>query len=309
MAWLACPDELGGLTTTGKRKVLSSRSPNANIKDVLERKTSISHLDEKASFNAIPGETINVRPRSKASKKIMLDDISKQLRFEFTLETGVVYFEMLINGEKTGPTLEYTAQEKHKFIYQPGNNGLGELKIIWNNKSLLQSKRLKFCSIIEGIALPRKNPLKEPPSNEILVRTNSKTETKSEEEINGSSKLIEEFNVHFIAHENIDTFDASTMGGTFGHLTSIEREKLIEFKAMVSPKDIKAIKIPFEDDDYVLLRYLRARKFVIKDAKLMWDNHVEYRTDTKLEAMLKLTHEEVAGLNLNELCSLYPTGK
>ena len=86
-------------------------------------------------------------------------------------------------------------------IHQPGNNGLGELKIIWNNKSLLQSKRSKFCSIIEGIALPRKNPLKEPPSNEILVRTNSKTEIKSEEEINGSSKLIEEFNVHFIARK------------------------------------------------------------------------------------------------------------
>ena len=109
----------------------------------------ISNFDEKASFNAIPGETINVRPRSKASKKIMLDDISKQLRFEFTIETGVVYFEMLINGEKIGPTLEYTAQEKHKFIYQPGNDGLGELKIIWSNKSILQSKRLKFCSIIE----------------------------------------------------------------------------------------------------------------------------------------------------------------
>ena len=116
MAWLACPDELGGLFTTGKRKFLSSRNPNANIKDVLERKTSISKLDEKASFNAIPGETINVRPRSKASKKIMLDDISKQLRFEFTIETGVVYFELLVIGEKTGPTLEYTAQEKHKFI-------------------------------------------------------------------------------------------------------------------------------------------------------------------------------------------------
>ena len=99
------------------------------------------------------------------------------------------------------------------------------------------------------------------------------------------------------------------MGGTLGHLTDVEREKLLEFKAMVSAKDIEAIQIPFEDDDYVLLRYLRARKFVIKDAKLMWDNHVQYRKDTNLEATLKLTHEEVAGLNLNELCSLYPTGK
>ena len=90
----------------------------------------------------------------------------------------MVYFELLVNGEKIGPTLEYTVGEA-QFIYQPGNDGLGELKIIWSNKSIVQSKRLKFCSIIE-VAVPCKNPLKEPPSNEILVRTNSKTETKPE---------------------------------------------------------------------------------------------------------------------------------
>lgn len=313
MASLTSLDKRADSPASRKRKLLSSRDPNANIKDVLERKTSISNLDEKESFNSIPGETIVVRPRSKAFKKIKLDDVRKQIRFEFILETGVVCFELRINGEKIGHTLEYPAKEKHKFIYQPGNNGLGDLEMFWNNKHILQSKRLKFCSIVEVIALPRKNPLKEPPLNEITVRTNAKDisqkiETKPEEE-SSSIRQLKEFNVHFTAHKNIDTFDAGTMSGTLGHLTSTEREKLLEFKSMVSPKDIKAIQIPFEDDDYVLLRFLRARKFVIKDAKLMWDNHVQYRIDADLENALKLSHEEVSGMTLSELCSLYPTGK
>ena len=71
-----------------------------------------------------------------------------------------------------------------------------------------------------------------------------------------------------LLHENIDTFDASTMGGTFGHLTALNGEAY-RIQGYISPKDIKAIQIPFEDDDYVLYA-IYGRENLLLRRVFMW---------------------------------------
>ena len=303
-------------------------SKTDSIKDVLAQKTSISKIDKKKNFSTSPGEMIVIKPRSTSSKEFEINEQNKQIRFEFFIESGNATFSLrwICGGDvKFEKSAEYSAGVKHKFIFQPQvDNAIGKVKLFWSHKQIFQSKKIKFASIIEKISIATINALllnnnnnnkSSSKADDGVAKTDNDAETDSSKNINNGVmeetkivELIEKFQLHYDPHNDIDAVDKKTCGGTLGHLTDKEKGIFKEFKALVTPEDIKTIQIPFEKDDYVLLRFLRARKFVIKDTKLMWDNHLKWRQESELEENLVRSHEDIAGLALKDLCEFYPTG-
>ncbi len=314
-------------------------SENSNIKDVLAKKTSISIVDTKKIFNTIPGETVTISPRSSTTKSYCSKEPNVQIRFEFFVEKSSVTFKLCFNKKLIGEVMEFRAGKKHKFIFQPAIDDFdGEIELIWANKHIFQSKQIKFAIVFERISTATLNLLQSPPSspsekndensndNNRYNKGNIGTETEkcgnlNNNNINNSNDggkkyvgnhnrmmhLAKNFEIHYVPHENMDEMEGKLIG-TYGNLTENEQKIFNSFKALVTPDEIKVIKIPFEKDDCVLLRFLRARKFVIKETKLMWDNHLKWREDSELHSNLNRTHKEIAGMNLQELCNFYPTG-
>ena len=295
-------------------------STNSNIKDVLAKKTSISIVNTKKIFNTIPGKLLTISPRSSTTKSFCNKEPNVQIRFEFFVEKSSVSFKLCFNKKLIGEVMEFKAGKKHKFIFQPAFDDFdGEIELIWGNKHIFQSKQIKFAMVFERISTATLNLLQSSPSspsikndennnhNNHYNKGNIGAEKEKRGDVNKNNINMEKLEIHYVPHENMDEMEGKLIG-TYGNLTENEQKIFNDFKALVNPDEIKVIKIPFEKDDCVLLRFLRARKFVMKDAKLMWDNHLKWREDSELHNNLNRTHKELAGMNLQELCNLYPTG-
>ena len=86
--------------------------------------------------------------------------------------------------------------------------------------------------------------------------------------------------------------------------TSPEQDAVFnEFKEWVASSgtgDMEAMHF----DDYDLLRFCRARKFVIADVQLMWTNFINWRKDESVESIIEtFTFDEIDQVN-----EVYPHG-
>lgn len=71
--------------------------------------------------------------------------------------------------------------------------------------------------------------------------------------------------------------------GYIGDINEFQQGVLEEFKKYNSDNNVKMN--PWFDDQY-LLRFCRARKFVLKDIIIMWDAFLAWRIEFKVDTIL-----------------------
>lgn len=96
--------------------------------------------------------------------------------------------------------------------------------------------------------------------------------------------------------------------GHLGHLTSSEEEALQQFKALVQEKGIFPPKTTQEgkpygiDDDAMLLRFLRARRFQVDDAYTQLKETIDWRNANEINTL----YDTIDLKEYNETRQLYP---